>query len=419
MSTNETMIHLFMTIEPVLPQPAIVHPPFESSEDEIFISRMRRWKDTTNPDQRVPVTAIDLKGKATLVPRFITPQAPPPGFESVEGALRCVSMIPYIPDRSAFWAALELWSSSEEMLQIGAGDETEHAILLCNYFKFLGLDAFVILGSGIPEGNVAYVMVAEQLSPTDLVVPRTQHNESWISWFTQIAFSEPPITKKYVLYNPLTGCKYLASDSHCPLRTVSCAFNDKNIWANIKKDSSIGDVKLNTSDASCWRPFVQPTESLPRTIQSSSLDYRATEKSASRDMERSIHQQVTSKIEKLRGRFVTKWNRSVMRVFDQVLPELEEHRQFYIPSYNSTYLRVSDSTKLAEVRKLQSIYRIRGFSINIPWTDMDAVVEAVCNTDVHANYDTSVEFVLSVHCCGYFNDIYSVWVYVASLTKTR
>ena len=33
-----------------------------------------------------------------------------------------------------------------------AGDEEEHAILLCNYFLWLGKKAYLVLGDGIPEG---------------------------------------------------------------------------------------------------------------------------------------------------------------------------------------------------------------------------------------------------------------------------
>ncbi len=33
-----------------------------------------------------------------------------------------------------------------------AGDEEEHAILLCNYFLFTGIKAWIILGHAVPEG---------------------------------------------------------------------------------------------------------------------------------------------------------------------------------------------------------------------------------------------------------------------------
>ena len=32
------------------------------------------------------------------------------------------------------------------------GDEEEHAVLLCNYFLWLGRRAWLVIGTGIPEG---------------------------------------------------------------------------------------------------------------------------------------------------------------------------------------------------------------------------------------------------------------------------
>lgn len=39
------------------------------------------------------------------------------------------------------------------------GDEEEHAVLLLNFFLHLGKKAFLLLGTAIPEGNSAYVLV--------------------------------------------------------------------------------------------------------------------------------------------------------------------------------------------------------------------------------------------------------------------
>ncbi len=33
-----------------------------------------------------------------------------------------------------------------------AGDEEEHALLLCNYLLHCGLEAWVVMGHAIPEG---------------------------------------------------------------------------------------------------------------------------------------------------------------------------------------------------------------------------------------------------------------------------
>ena len=42
------------------------------------------------------------------------------------------------------------------------GSETEHAVLLSNFFAYIGKKAFLIIGQGVPEGDTAYVMTVEE-----------------------------------------------------------------------------------------------------------------------------------------------------------------------------------------------------------------------------------------------------------------
>ena len=43
---------------------------------------------------------------------------------------------------------------SQQFVHMLAGDEEEHAILLTNYFLHCGWQAWLVLGSGLPEGSV-------------------------------------------------------------------------------------------------------------------------------------------------------------------------------------------------------------------------------------------------------------------------
>lgn len=60
-----------------------------------------------------------------------------------------------------------------------------------------------------------------------------------------------------------------------------------------------------------------------------------------------------------------------------------------------------------------------GFPINMAYTDMEAVTEAVKATGVHCNESENVEFAVAVYIHPYPNDVLSVWIYVASLIKRR
>ena len=72
---------------------------------------------------------------------------------------------------------------------------------------------------------------------------------------------------------------------------------------------------------------------------------------------------------------------------------------------------------LADLKKLSNNYRMRGFPINLPFTDIEAIIEAVYNTDIHSNQDSTIEFSLAVYCHPFINGVTCVWVYFASLSK--
>ena len=81
-----------------------------------------------------------------------------------------------------------------------------------------------------------------------------------------------------------------------------------------------------------------------------------------------------------------------------------------------TFVEDEDSSGLQSIRTVHHIY---GYPINISYTDTDALIEALHNTDVHNVDDPSAEFALSVYLHPYPNNIISVWVYVAALPKKR
>jgi hypothetical protein len=117
-----------------------------------------------------------------------------------------------------------IWSTSDQMLKIGAGDFAEHAILLCNYFLYIGLNAFVLLGRGIPEGMVAYVLVQDQsnISSNELSNLDSEKNgESKI---------DKSSSQQYILYNPVTGDSYRIQDTHIPLNEIGFIFNSENVF---------------------------------------------------------------------------------------------------------------------------------------------------------------------------------------------
>ena len=60
-----------------------------------------------------------------------------------------------------------------------------------------------------------------------------------------------------------------------------------------------------------------------------------------------------------------------------------------------------------------------GFPINLPYTEMEPIVDSVYATGVHNVESSDVEFALAVHVHPYPNSVLSVWIYVASLMRKR
>ena len=67
---------------------------------------------------------------------------------------------------------------------------------------------------------------------------------------------------------------------------------------------------------------------------------------------------------------------------------------------------------------LAQTYSITGFPLNMPYSSVERIVDAVNNTGVHRAAGPRSELALAVHVHVYPHNVYSVWVYVAELLRT-
>jgi coiled-coil and C2 domain-containing protein 2A len=70
-----------------------------------------------------------------------------------------------------------------------------------------------------------------------------------------------------------------------------------------------------------------------------------------------------------------------------------------------------------ELASLRSVYTITGFPINVAYTDINAILSTVFNTDLHSNADKGIEFAAAVACIGYPGRFISAWIYIANLKR--
>ncbi|MEE6485743.1 hypothetical protein FKM82_014382, partial [Ascaphus truei] len=269
-----------------------------------------RFCNALFPTRRVITMVSDMEGNGVLVTSYIKALNPPeellnmfPGHIQSTCFIiaRFVSLIPCLSDileiNEADDNVCDCWMTSEQCLNWTVASREEHAIILCNYFLYIGKRAWVILGTSVLEGSVAYVLSLEGV--------------------------------EYILWNPMNGQCYKQFDTFCPLQRIDCLIGEENVWFNLQTHNETMSVDVDVSKEMLWKPLF-------------SKSFQPRE-------------------------FPTE--------------------------------------------------QVAGYPIQLPYSSIQSVTEAVYQTGLHTTEIPNTEFCIAVYIHPYPNNILSVWIYLASLVR--
>ncbi|CAG9561509.1 unnamed protein product [Danaus chrysippus] len=284
--------------------------------------------------------------------------------KNIEAAVRYVSLIPTYEVRNAHVVTL----TGEELLRVLYGSQLDHTILLASYFLHLGVRCWVVIGFGLPRGRSSYVLV-KCYNNRPLMINENIKNGGFFS-------RSEPFT--WYIYDAAAGEKYILREIGCPLRTVSYVFDCDNVFN---------------------KPIFLPN-TIPDKLYNKPYDVE--------DLRSSLETKIKNKIQKWRSHVKTIWNRYWSSLLRDTLVQWEYW------SFNPTQPRPTLGHRL---KQLRASYKIFGFPINTSYLNTHLLMSHVKSTSLHVNDDPSVEFGLAVEVFAYPNNILSVWVFLASITR--
>ncbi|OQR72459.1 hypothetical protein BIW11_01302 [Tropilaelaps mercedesae] len=387
--SNFILLSLFITIEPPLQLPRTIYEKLPSGEpDEIFSKASKFQEDMGNkfPNREIRCLTACIEGKMVLVTRFVHPIMPPrdllfdtdPLQTKMERLARFVSLIPTVSDSILFPGICDIWTTCEQFLQVLVGDEEEHALLLCNYFLFCGVNAYILLGNGIPEGATAYVITVNNAA-TGL------DDRIW---------------------NAVTGRSYALSDVNSPLQSVGCVISKDNVWVNTQYEERPCRMQFVFSKSSMWRPLFRGEHNLPlHTLQTDTCHYTAPDKVFASKLESTLETHLRESIMRWRRQDRTIWNRHHCRMLRSMLPKFEEHMQR------------KDAIGSEALLDTLASHKVSGFPLSMTFVSLKAVTDAVKSTGMHLTRQEGMEFALAVYVHAYPSQVFAVWIYLATIAR--
>lgn len=178
----------------------------------------------------------------------------------------------------------------------------------------------------------------------------------------------------------------------------------------MQEHDSPARISFDVSKPKRWKSFFSRSFPYPglSSVQPEELVYQCSDKAAAVELQGRIEKILKEKIMEWRPRHLTRWNRYCTSALRSFLPLLEQNQGKDV-----------EDDHQAELQKRLGDYRVSGFPIHRPFSEVRPLIEAVHSTGVHIIDISNVEFALAVYVHAYPQNVLSVWIYVASLVRNK
>ncbi|KAL4719176.1 hypothetical protein ACJJTC_017600 [Scirpophaga incertulas] len=312
--------------------------------------------------------------------------------------LRYVSLIPTYEVTESHVVTL----MGVELLKVLYGSPLDHSILLASYFLYLGIKCWVIMGNGLPRGRSSYVLTKYDQTLRRDVLMTDQMLKSRGLFNKNDGFF-------WNVYDGTTGERFDLRDVSCPLKSVDLIFDNENIWLNMQLSQECENVSFDLSKLSNWMPVFDKaifTVCQP-PAQVASIYGAPADVAPLREM---LEAKIKAKVQRWRPNLKTIWNRYCSSLLREMLPNWEYW------TFNPSEPKPGFSQRL---KQLMITYQLSGFPLNMSYANAKSVVAAVKSTGLHVNDDSNVEYGLAVELYTYPNNVLSVWIFFASITRMK
>ncbi|XP_049548327.1 coiled-coil and C2 domain-containing protein 2A [Anopheles darlingi] len=374
-----THVSLFISLEPPVERPLIDTGGLECAELDQVSARVSLWFQEYRHE--FPARAIVspmvtlLGGKRVCATRLLGPLPVPfPIDEKSEMMIRrYVSLIPVHHTIDPCSQLSGIWLTNKEILTMMCASPKDLGVLLVCFYLELGYDVWLIFGNSVLMGDGTFVLLLDG--------------------------------GEYFIVDPCSGRKYSSTDTYCPLSRIYLIVGTDNIWGNIQKENRVFLTQLDVRKSGYWRALFNRFNEPPTgCVQETAFPFQ--EALTVRDLQRTIERKLMRKISTWRTHRKTVWNRYINEQLRGTLISLEQ----------DTCLEVDTDRYMAEeFGQMFVSYKINGFPINMPYTNLSTIVAQVKGTGIHLNSAADVEFALGVHIKPYPCNVYSVWVFLMSL----